>query len=517
MKRRSFIKLGSTLSVPVFVGGVPIQAIAKSSLFNFINGDNDRVLVLIQLNGGNDGLNTLIPLNHYDNLANARTNLILPESELLELDQNTALHPIMTGVKSLYDNAMTSIIQSVGYPNQNRSHFRSSDIWISGSSAGEYLTTGWVGRHLDDQFPDYPENYPNDDCPDPMALTMGSLVSETCQGLATNFSLAINDIDNVATVADFGGGALPDNCYGHELGFIRQTIVQTNAYAEVITKAAEMGQNLVDYPESQLAGKLKQVARLVAGGLRTKIYVVSLGGFDTHAFQADGEDPTTGIHAQLLEMVSGAVSAFHEDLSQLGLGKRVISMTFSEFGRQIQSNDSLGTDHGNAAPLFVFGECVNPGIIGDNPIIPDQVQLQEAVPMQYDFRSVYGSILQDWFDVPEDKVRSLLYADYQHLPILGSCDVTDVVDPIFSESMELRTYPNPFSAGIQVSFKSKSGHYRISLYDIYGHEVIVAADQDFSDGMQTLTIETNNLAAGNYYLRIANRYGQRTELVQKGR
>jgi uncharacterized protein (DUF1501 family) len=518
MKRRDFLKASGSFSLPVLIGGINVRAIAASPLFTFMNSDNDKILVLIQLNGGNDGLNTIIPMESYDNLANVRQNLIIPESSLLTIENNNALHPAMTRIKDMFDNAKVGIVQGVAYPNQNRSHFRSTDIWVTGSDANEYLTTGWLGRYLQDQHPDFPEGYPNDDCPDPLAITMGPLVSETCQGLVSNFSMAISDLNAVTTVNEVGGDDIPDNCYGEELVFLRQAIAQTNAYADTIIEAADAGSNMATYPQNNgLARQLRQVAQLISGGLQTRIYVVSIGGFDTHAAQVEDGDPLSGIHAGLLEEVSDAVYAFHDDLTQQGLSDRVLSMTFSEFGRQIASNFSLGTDHGTAAPMFLFGDCVKPGFTGDNPEISDQLEPQAGVAMQYDFRSVYGTVLTDWFEVPEDKVRSLLYQDFQRLSLINGCEPTSTDDLEFSEELQLRVYPNPFGDQFNLQFHSKGGEYQISLFDMVGHEVVGIASREFPEGQHNIVVRASNLPRGNYALRIADRYNVRSQLIVKGR
>ena len=500
------------------VNGLNVSAITKSSLFNYINNDSDKVLVLVQLNGGNDGLQTIIPLDQYDKLANARQNIIVPENSILSLTDEIGLHPAMSGIKSLYEDAKMNIIQDVGYPNQNRSHFRSTDIWTSGSAADVFDRTGWLGRYFDTQHPGYPEGFPNEDCPDPIALTLGYVVSETCQGLATNFSGAVTDPFSASNLFLGEDGQVDVNtCYGTEIGFLRTAIEQTNAYSERIVAAANNGTNLAAYPENNpLAEQLRTVALLIAGGLQTKVYVVTLGGFDTHANQVDAGSPTTGIHNNLLSILSTSMKAFQDDLGMLGVDERVISMTFSEFGRQIASNFAFGTDHGNAAPLMVFGTCVNPVILGNNPEIPDIIQPQEGVPMQFDFRSVYGSVLMDWFEVPEQQVRDLLYEDFQHIPIVQACDVVSTNDPnSFQKGLETYHYPNPFNDWVTIGFTVKTGRVRVSIYDTLGHEIFVVSDQHFLEGTHEVRFESRNLAAGNYYYRIQTATQNKTKPIVK--
>lgn len=513
MKRRDFIKkAGVAASVPLFVNGMSLSALAKPMLFQSMENDTDRVLVLVQLNGGNDGLNTLVPLDQYSNLYNARPNIILPESALLPFTDTLGLHPKMAGMKELYEEGYMGVIQSVGYPNPNRSHFRSMEIWNSASPSEEYWLTGWVGRYLDAQFEGFPEGYPDAENPHPFAISMGDFVSETCQGAAGNFSMTLNDPFTLGQMTDWGGDGPLLTTYDEELAFLRMTIGQTNAYADGIVAAANLGNNLANYPESKLAEQLKHVALLIAGGLKTRVFTVTLGGFDTHSSQVAGTGGNTvnGNHAALLDTLSSALFAFHQDLIQLGLDGRVITMTFSEFGRQIQSNASLGTDHGAAAPLIVLGACVNPQILGQNPEIPDQVASQEAVPMQYDFRDVYGSVLMDWFGIPEEDVKLLLYDGFQHLPIVNQCNPTNAREQGVQAPIEAYNYPNPFRDWTNIHFTCGNEWVRLSVFNALGSEIQVLTNQRLNAGVHEIRFDGSRLPAGNYYFRLVMGSRQQT-------
>jgi uncharacterized protein (DUF1501 family) len=516
MKRRTFIKRSSAASVPVLLGGVNVSAL-NNPMFNMLNTETDRVLVLIQLDGGNDGLNMLIPKDQYSSLVQVRENVIVPESSILDLTDTLGFHPAMGDLKNIFDDGKLNLIQSAGYPNQNRSHFRSSDIWTSGSAADEYLNTGWLGRYFESLHAGFPAGYPNAEFPDPLAITVGSQVTQTCEGSGGNFSMALVDPDNLSALATPVNGTLPDSCYGDQVEFLIDSIVQTNAYNDVIQTANDLGNNLsTKYQEDNgLAKKLKIVAKLIAGGLKTKVYVVNLGGFDTHANQVDGVDTTTGAHAALMASLSNAICAFQDDLEQLGLDERVVGMVYSEFGRRIRSNDSLGTDHGTAAPMMMFGSCVNPAILGDNPEISPDVDNQEGVPMQFDFRSVYGTVLMDWFDVEEEVVKDLLYDDFQHLPILQTCDSVSAQEILKAGELELNAYPNPFDQSTNIEFTVKSGWVRISLFDVIGSELKVLTNQKFNAGTHQIRMEGNDLASGSYYYRIQTDYGQKTKRLVK--
>lgn len=523
MKRRNFLKTATSFATPILLGGTKVAAITQSSLFPLLQRSeaDDRVLVIIQLNGGNDGLNTFIPLDQYDRLMGVRENIMLPRNELLSMTDTMAMHPSMTGLKSVYEAGKIALVQSVGYPDQNRSHFRSKDIWMTGSEAGNFISTGWMGRYFDTKYSDYPEGYPSEEHPDPIAITIGALVSATCQGIGSNFSLALNDPFALSPLTESEGSDTPDNYYGKELAFLRTAIAQTNAYGETILNAAEKGNSISTlYPEAgvnPLADQLKIVANLISGGLQTKVYVVSLGGFDTHADQVAINNPLLGEHAILLQYLSEAIHAFQDDLQQLGLEQRVVGMTFSEFGRRIASNGSFGTDHGSAAPLLVFGSCVQSAIIGDNPEIPEEVGVKDGVQMQFDFRSVYGSLLMDWFGADELSVKSLLYDNFQYIPLIAGCDRTTSIQKIAAEQEPLfiQNYPNPFSTQTTISFDSKGEQIRLSIFNGSGSEIKVITNQYFPNGRHTIDLATHHLAAGNYYCRMQTERGITTCLMGK--
>jgi Protein of unknown function (DUF1501) len=264
-----------------------------------------------------------------------------------------------------------------------------------------------------------------------------------------------------------------------------------------------------------LAAQLKVVARLISGGLKTKVYVVSLGGFDTHADQVVEGNVTTGEHADLLQTLSEAICAFQDDLNLMGLDQRVVGMTFSEFGRRIRSNGAFGTDHGTAAPMMLFGTCLNPGITGDNPTISPDVDQNEGVPMQFDFRSVYGSLLMDWFGVTEQTVKELLYADFQYLPVLKECATISTNEQSPAASAAIQVFPNPFNESVSVSFTVPSGWAKISLFDAIGSELKVLTSQQYVSGTYTLVMDGHGLPAGAYYYRLQTVDGVKVERVVK--
>lgn len=495
--------------------GVRLAATPSRLAKNLFNTDSDKVLVLIQLNGGNDGLNTLIPRDQYDGLTIVRPDLHIPENKVLALSDTVGMHPALADIKPLYSEGRLNWIQSVGYPNQNRSHFRSTDIWTTASEADEELRTGWFGRYLDGQYPGFPEDYPSEAVPYPIAVTVGNVVSQTCQGVAANFSLTVNNPFDIIPLQPAEDEPIPDTPYGEELSFLRTSILQANAYGAIVEDAAQMGNNLVDYPQTRLAQRLKHVARMISGGLGTKIYVVSIGGFDTHANQVTPNAPEGGLHAQLLQEVAGAIQAFENDLLALGLAERVVGMTFSEFGRQIRSNNSYGTDHGTAAPMLLFGSCVASGVLGSNPQVYTDVDKQEGVPMQYDFRDVYGTILEDWFEIPTAEVQSILYSGYNKLPLFGDCAIVDAEDPENPVLGAIKVQPNPFGNAFRLSFETLGGPARLSVFDSVGRLVETVFDRRLASGFHDFSVPAHRWPAGAYVLRLQLRDKVVTERIIK--
>ncbi len=503
INRRDFIRLSSlaSASLPIALSGYPLFANEKPANLNF-DADNDNVLVLVQLQGGNDGLNTLFDLNQYDNLQNVRSNIIIPENQLLSINADTGFHPSMTGMQGVWEKEKLSIIQNVGYPNQNRSHFRSTDIWHTASDADEFIATGWLGRYFSLQNDQFPTGYPNDDHPHPFAITIGKIVSETCQGTNANFSMALTDPENPGTASVFDNTNLPNNCYGDALQFVDDIAKQTNAYASVITNAAAQGNSLsTKYTDSDLSEKLKNVARLIAGGLKTKVYIVQLGGFDTHDSQVIDGNNSVGIHANLLQELSDAIAAFQEDLELLNINNRVVGMTYSEFGRRIRSNGALGTDHGTAAPMFLFGDCVNNKILGDAPEIDTQVDQFEGVPMQFDFRDVYRTIITDWLGGTVTDANTVLFRSFNALDVFkDGCNAALSTNTFNTPELDLKVYPNPASNFLNIEFAGYNRNVKITLFNSLGAVMRTITNKNYSSTKHTIQIDISGLSTGNYFV-----------------
>ena len=523
MKRRHFLQTTATAAaVPTLLGGLPLGAYGFSPELYALTGgatQTDRVLVLIQLNGGNDGLNTVLPLDQYSALMAARADIAIPETAALRLSPATGLHPAMAGLKNLFDDRQLGVIQSVGYPNANYSHFRATDIWTSGSDSNVTVTSGWAGRYLDGEFPDYPTDYPSAQNPDPLAISIGSVVSNCVQGPSVNMGMAIASTDSFYQLLTGSVDVAPNTPAGHELTFIRRVVQQTQVYTTAIQAAAAKARNLsTRYPDARknaLADQLKIVAQLVAGGLQTRVYVCNLGGFDTHVSQVEATGTTTtGKHADLLGKVSEAIAAFQDDLSLLKIQDRVVGLTFSEFGRRIKANSGKGTDHGAAAPMFVFGTSVNPKIHGTNPVLPANAGVNDQVPMQFDFRAIYASVLKDWFKVPQTTLNALLPSAggaFPYVPVIRPA-VTTGTPAAALNVPGFQVYPNPVRDGrATAEFEAQGGHVQVVVLDVTGREVRRALDRSLAPGPRQLPLDLTGLAAGAYYCQV--REQERTSSV----
>jgi uncharacterized protein (DUF1501 family) len=516
MKRRSFLKntLPATITMPALLNGFSVKAFTRSSpLVQALMGtttDTDKVLVLIQLNGGNDGLNMVIPLEFYGNYLNARQNIAIPQNKVLPLNgtAKTGLHPSMTGLQTLYNEGKLSIVQAVGYPSPNFSHFRATDIWMTASDSDQVINSGWIGRYLGVEYPNYPNGFPNQQMPDPIAIQIGSVTSVTLQGPAINMGMSISDPSSFYNFLDGVEDPVPDTPWGKELKYIRMITEQTQQYSAVIRAAAAKVPSQGSYPgTNDLAAQLRIVARLVKGGLKTRVYMVSTGGFDTHASQVNAIDTSTGTHANLMGRVSDAIKAFMDDLKGLGIEDRVIGMTFSEFGRRMKSNSSLGTDHGAAAPVFVFGKNVRSGIVGNNPTIPTTTSVNDNIPFQYDFRSIYASLLKQWFCVNDVDLQTIMLKNFQDIPLAinAACKTTGLEEIIRGAGEELITnYPNPFVQTTSISFRTKGGHTLIQVMDQLGRVIKVLTDKEYIAGVYTVSFDGYGLAPGVYYARFQN-------------
>ena len=520
MQRRDFIR---SVAPVAFMGGFKLNAFSHLPFLRGLEDatDNDHVLVLVQLVGGNDGLNTVIPIENYADYVAVRANIAIPEDAILKLPTvlKSGLHPAMSGLQGLYNNDQLAILQAVGYPSPDGSHFRSTDIWLTGADADQYLDTGWTGRFLGQTYTNFPAGYPNSGMPDPLAIQIGSVISPVFMSANGTTAMAVPTDADFYNLINGITEPEPDTPMGDELTYLRAVARQTNKYAGAIeTAAKKVTQQYGGYPaDNDLAAQLKTVARLIAGGLKTRVYMVTTGGFDTHGGQVESGDSTTGRHAVLLGQMSDAIAAFMADCKFLGINQQVLGMTFSEFGRRIISNGSLGTDHGTAQPVFIFGDAAKTGMLGDNADLKSVTDSQANVPMQYDFRSIYSTILRDWFCVAPTDVDTVLLKDYQYLPFIKSTACNNTYDDLNGLGNSLiRNDPNPFSSSTKISFQTTGGHTLVQIFDTSGRLLLIPVDQYYpAAGTYTVVVNTTAFPAGVYYARLQNQSVQQVRTMLK--
>jgi uncharacterized protein (DUF1501 family) len=422
--RRRFLHSGLALAsaavtVPQFIQRSALAMAGPAGAGTSLPGvPQDRILVVVQLSGGNDGLNTVVPFRD-DSYRRVRPSIALREGEVQELSRHGAagagevgLHPALSSVRELYDEGLVAIAQGVGYPNPNRSHFKSMDIWHTADTSG--TGTGWLGRYVDSQCCGFGAGESGRK-PDagveqagapiaigrtaPLAL-QGSVVKPVAFESPELFTW-LGDGVHPALSAPYRDLAArkPEGEHDHDTtaAFLMRTAMDAQVSSEQIRRAVSQ-RPLVSYPNSGLAQQLSMIGSMIRSGLSTRVYYCSHGSFDTHA----GQGGANGRHAQLLTQWGEAVRAFYADLKAQGNDTRVLTMSFSEFGRRVGQNASGGTDHGTAAPMFLFGPMVKPGVWNDHPSLSD---LDEGdLKYSVDFRSVYANVLDDWLRADAEKV-----------------------------------------------------------------------------------------------------------------
>ena len=423
--RREFLRstvLGGALSwtVPAFLANTfsALHAEAADKATQIATGRDSTILVILQMAGGNDGLNTVVPYSD-DHYHRARPRIGLSEKQILKINDDVAFHANLSGFKDLYDSAHLSVIQGVGYPNPNRSHFRSTEIWQTACDSEKLEAYGWLGRYFDNacsgcdptvavnigrQMPqafaakkptgvslDSPQNY-RFISPEKSKRGEMNNAEESFRKLnESETEMAENSGDTVGAIH----GQIQHG--GSVLDFLERTAMDAQVSSDRIRSIANHVENKATYPGSQLGNSLKLVAKLIGGGLPTRIFYVSQGGYDTHTNQI-------ATHDRLLKELGDSVKAFVEDMKEQGNLSRVMVMTFSEFGRRVGENANSGTDHGAAAPMFIVGEKVKAGLAGKYPSLAPADLFQGDLKYNVDFRSVYAAVLEDWLKTKSEPI-----------------------------------------------------------------------------------------------------------------
>jgi uncharacterized protein (DUF1501 family) len=422
--RREFLRtsiLGGALSwtVPAFLANTfaAMNASAADSATQIATGRDASILVVLQMAGGNDGLNTVTPYTN-DYYHRARPRLRLDPKDVLKVTDQIGFHPSLVGFKELYDRGNLSVIQGVGYPNPNRSHFRSTEIWQTASDSERFEKYGWIGRYFDNackgcdptvgvnvgrQMPqafaaksptgvslENPENYR---FISGQAGTSEESYRKLNQSEESMSMAPDNSGADTVSGSSIGSihGATPHT--GSALDFLERTAMDAQVSSDKILAISNKVENNGNYPQSQLANSLKLVARLIGGGLPTRIFYVSQGGYDTHTNQVATQQ-------RLLKDLGDSVKAFTDDLKAQGNLPRVLVMTFSEFGRRVNENANAGTDHGAAAPMFIIGDKVRAGLLGQYPSLAPADLFNGDMKYTVDFRSIYAGVLQSWLKTP---------------------------------------------------------------------------------------------------------------------
>ena len=540
------------MSIPFTIAGVPFNLMADNAFTKMAKASlsNDRVLIILQMHGGNDGLNAVIPVTDYELYYSKRANIAIPAKNsvrkyipldgTLAPDTQVGLHPDMQAMKAMYDQGRVTIVQGVSYKNNNGSHFRGRDIQFMGGASDEYLQSGWVGRYLEQEIAPqkYPEDFPNAEMKDPLALEMGSDVSLIFHQEG-NIPTSIS-IDNPQAFADLVEGLegffdeavdprgippqfLQNSPYYNELDWILSLEDKSKDYAQRLAEVYQAGSKITGftgypttYPfnapkgslKNPLAWQLNIIARLLSGGCKTKVFLVKIGGFDTHADQVEKYDPTMGSHAALMYHISSAMAAFQEDLRIRGLEDRVMTITTSEFGRRIYSNGSYGTDHGTGGPLFIFGKGVKPGVVGK---VPDLTK--GNVEMQFDHRLIYGNIVKDWLMVNDTRLNEIFPGitssagtsdgvKFQELPLVNG--VIAGTDDFIGDRFSLEDcHPNPAKEKTSVRFRINSAnHVSIDLYNNQGKKVSEWVNGTLAPGEHKVDADLTGLPAGSYIYQL---------------
>jgi uncharacterized protein (DUF1501 family) len=549
MNRRNFLKIFPAAGVsPFVVNGFPMRPFSNSKISQILNscdGVEDRILVLIQLKGGNDGLNTIIPIQQYDRYAELRPVIKVPEAgpeKFIKLDNTlpyadqVGLHPVMTGMKELYDKGWMSIVQGVGYEGLNGSHFKGTDLWMSGGDGTPEkfnLKSGWMARALQAMYPDVKGAPIPPDKVYPLGIQVGDPNPSLGFHSETEHQNVINlygqDPEGFYSLVQTIGGAplpnVPDSEYGDELAYIMGVEKAVDEYSVYITQAFNAGSNAISaYPQTTLAYQLKTIARLIKGGCKTKIYLCNMGGFDTHGDQLAPEGVVTlGGHADLLRNLSEAVKYFFNDLDAMGLGDQVTACTFSEFGRCAKENGSAGTDHGTLAPMMIFGKTIKAGMNGTNPDLDNLTGDNQLQGIQFDYRQVFTTLLQDWLGAGPQVLTATMFEGFDKLPLV---DAAFVVSPdcylgetvgIWDKTNDTNTLeisPNPATVRAEITLRGVSSYDALLSLHSLGGSLIATQSVQVKAGVTRAYLDVRQLPTGTYFVRVQNKNNGRAEVAR---
>ncbi len=506
--RRSFLQaLGLAGGGSMMLANTPLSVSRPSPLSIALSqSTNENICVFVRLSGGNDGFNTIIPVYDYDVYANARPLIRIPPSEFITLDDDFAMPKPMNKLESVWGDGKMKVVHGVGYEDSSLSHFKGSDIYAN-TNLQEDDRTGFMGRYFGEIYPDYFFDPP----PSPPSIQIGSIGNLIFKGPESDYSFAISNPDRLLQIIEnetfYDLEGLDQCTYGDRLRFLREATNTTFNYAEVISAAYNRSTDFGGYLDDSLGRQFSIISRLIKGNLGTKVFLITLGGFDTHNNQ-----PLR--HQELLNSFSESVNNFYADLTAAGWDDKVLTMTMSEFGRRFRENGSLGTDHGTAAPTMFFGTALNGnGFVGEHPDL-NSLTRGGNVTNTMDFRQVYASVMKDWLCIDEGMVgRALLDTDggpFESLDLGFNCSGTTSNVPNDGENLthivtysDNQTYINIVSP--------MTTHIEVSLYNVIGQRVAILSNDMLMEG-RDLQIDVKDaaktrLSTGPYVYQIQTNIG----------
>ncbi|WP_062056924.1 DUF1501 domain-containing protein [Aquimarina longa] len=508
--RRSFLQaLGLVGGGSMMLANTTLSVSRPSPLSIALSqSENDNILILCRLSGGNDGFNTIIPVYDYDIYANARPLIKVPPSEFITLNDDYAMPKPMNKLESVWGDGQMKVVHGVGYEDSSLSHFKGSDIYAN-TNLVEDDRTGFMGRYFQEIYPDYIFNPPAS----PPSIQIGSIGNLVFKGPENDFSFAVSNPTRLLQIAQNGTSYSTDglgNCtYDDKVKHLREVTNTTFTYADVISAAYERSSAYDGYLNDSLGKQFSTIARLIKGNLGTKVYMVTLGGFDTHNNQ-------TQRHQELLNSFSEAISTFYKDLTAAGWDDKVLTMTMSEFGRRFKENGSLGTDHGTAAPTLFFGSALNgSGFVGEHPDLSNLTR-GGNVYNTTDFRQVYATVMKEWLCIDENTVgRVLLDGTYKSLDLGFNCSGINPNIPTDSEGItHIVTYRDS-QTYINIA-NPETTHVDIALYNVIGQKVATLKNEVLIEGQHSIDVKASantRLSTGPYVYRIETNKGNYSKSI----
>ena len=497
--RRSFLQtlgLGGA-GATLMMNGIPMAFGQPTPLSTALGESNSgRVLLIVRLQGGNDGLNTIVPINNYDQYANARPTLKHEMVDIHKLSHEFGVPKyLQPSIEPIWEGGCMKVVHGTGYENQNLSHFTGTDNLSKGTD-DELVETGVYGRYFENIYPDFLLNLPED----PPAVQIGGVGDIIFTGSESNFAFTIANTRQLERIASdgtlFNVADIPDCTKGSQLKFVRGVMNTTLKYSKVIKDAAATQTNTIEFPDSNLGSALSIISKTIKSGMNTCVYMVNLNGFDTHANQPEK-------HQELLTNITESIMAFYRDLEPSGRDRDVLTMTMSEFGRRVAENGSNGTDHGTAAPMLLFGPSLNgSGFIGEHPSLSDLNR--GNLKYTQDFINVYGTIMQEWLCIDPSVINQSIPRPYTAIDLGFSCSssVTNH-DYIVRENFDHIPIYDQEKVFIRINNNFQSS-YKISLFNILGQQAGVLYDDIIEPGQHDISISDQlpQLKPGVYVYKI---------------